>query len=109
MFNPDDPLAPPEKAFDQPWQAQALALADAMVRAGHFTPTQWAQTLGASLKNAEQSGAPDNAETYYNAVITTLEHLTETHTDITAPQRKKRRAEWEAAYHRTPHGEPVQL
>ncbi|SLN28591.1 hypothetical protein ROA7450_01184 [Roseovarius albus] len=109
MFNPDDPLAPPEKAFDQPWQAQALALADTMVRAGHFTPNQWAQTLGAALSKSEQDGAPDNAETYYNAVITALEQLTEAHTDITAPQRQVRRAAWEAAYLRTPHGQPVKL
>ncbi|WP_162932953.1 nitrile hydratase accessory protein [Roseovarius sp. EL26] len=109
MFNPERPLAPPEKAFDEPWQAQALALADTLVQAGHFTPTQWAAALGAALTTFERDGAPDTAQTYYNAVITALEQLTEAHTDISETERRQRRADWEAAYRRTPHGQPVTL
>lgn len=109
MFAPDDPLAPPQPVFDEPWQAQALALADAFVRSGRFTAGQWAGALGMALKEAEAAKAPDNLETYYCAVVTALERLSEAHAGITAEHLKDRRADWEEAYHHTPHGAPVEL
>ena len=109
MFRPDDPLAPPEAAFDEPWQAQALAIAENLVRSGVFTATAWAEALGTALKAAEARCAPDTSETYYMAVIEALEALTERKTDISDENRAARRAAWEEAYHRTPHGQPVKL
>ena len=109
MFQPDDPLSPPKPAFDEAWQAQALALADAMVKAGHFTATEWAQALGAELHHAEATGAPDTLDTYYGCVLTALEALSTEHTDIKTQDITNRRAAWEAAYQRTPHGQPVKL
>lgn len=109
MFRPEDPLAPPEPVFDEPWQAQALALADSMVQAGHFTKTAWADALGAALKSAEREGAPDTLETYYIVVLNALETLSESSAGIAAETRLQRRADWEAAYRRTPHGKPVTL
>ena len=109
MFRPDDPLSPPEAIFDEPWQAQALALADTMVQAGHFTKTVWAETLGAALKSAERNRAPDTPETYYIAVLSALETLSENVGGISTETRLQRRADWEAAYRRTPHGNPVTL
>ncbi len=109
MFQPDDPLAPPQPVFDEPWQAQALALADSMVKAGHFSAHDWAQTLGAALREAEGRGAPDTLETYYLAVVEALEALSQSQTDITQDDLSARRAAWEEAYHRTPHGQPVLL
>jgi len=92
-----------------PWQAQALALAHTMVQAGHFTATAWAKALGAALKKAEAQGASDTLETYYTAVVSALEKLSEEHVGISTQERVRRRADWEAAYHRTPHGMPVEL
>ena len=77
MFRPDDPLAPPARRFDEPWQAQALALADTMVQGGRFTATEWAEALGAALTEAEARGAPDTLNTYYTAVLVALERLCE--------------------------------
>ncbi|MGI3169122.1 nitrile hydratase accessory protein [Pseudooceanicola sp. C21-150M6] len=108
MFRPDDPLDPPSPVFDEPWQAQALALAAGLVRGGHITGSAWADTLGAELKNAEDRGAPDTLQTYYLAVLSALEALTE-QAGISPDTRQIRRAEWEAAYLRTPHGKPVTL
>ena len=108
MFRPDDPLAPPQSAFEEPWQAQALALADSLVQAGHFTATAWAETLSQELRSAEREGSPDNLDTYYNAVLSALETLTEK-AGISEETRKQRRTDWEAAYLRTPHGKPVRL
>ncbi len=109
MFQPDDPLTPPIPVFDEPWQAQALALADSMVRAGHFTAAEWAETLGRALQKADARGEPDTLATYYGAVISALEALSEARVGITGDERDQRRADWEAAYRRTPHGQPVVL
>ena len=109
MFSPDDPLAPPEPVFDAPWQAQALALADGLVRGGHVSAETWGTTLGAALKAAEAEGAPDTTETYYLAVLTALEQVTEAGVGITSEDRAVRRAAWEEAYLKTPHGRPVRL
>lgn len=109
MFRPDDPLAPPAQVFDEPWQAQGLALADAMVMAGRFTAVEWAESLGAALKEAEDLALPDTLDTYYTAVISALERLCEAHVGISGDDRELRRSAWEAAYLRTPHGQPVEL
>jgi nitrile hydratase accessory protein len=109
LFRPDDALVPPKQAFDEPWQAQALALADTMVHAGRFTATEWAGALGAALREAEAGGAPDTLESYYSAVLIALERLCEARGGISRDDRALRRAAWEAAYRRTPHGQPVKL
>lgn len=109
MFRPDDPLQPPGKVFDEPWQAQALALADNLVREGHVSANDWANALGAALRAAEASGAPDTLETYYSSVISALENIMSDHAGISAQDVSQRRSDWEAAYRRTPHGKPVVL
>jgi len=109
LFRPDDPLAPPKPEFDEPWQAQALALADTMVQAGRFTAVEWADALNAALQEAEALGAPDTLSTYYTAVVVALERLCEARTGVSGEDRALRRAAWEAAYRRTPHGQPVVL
>jgi nitrile hydratase accessory protein len=109
LFRPDDPLAPPGKAFDEPWQAQALALADTMVRSGRITATEWAEALGAALRESQAAGAPDTLESYYSAVVVALERLCEARGGVSRGDRAERRAAWEDAYRRTPHGRPVKL
>lgn len=86
-----------------------MALAGAMVQGGHFTASDWAEALGAELKYAEGNGAPDTLETYYTAVLTALENLSENRAGISTESRHRRRADWEVAYRRTPHGKPVTL
>jgi nitrile hydratase accessory protein len=109
LFRPENLLAPPRPVFDEAWQAQALALADAMVKAGHFTQTHWAEALGAALSEAEARNEPDTLATYYTAVVSALEKLSAELAGISAAELNQRRADWEAAYHRTPHGMPVEL
>jgi hypothetical protein len=84
-------------------------MADSLVQAGEFTATTWAEALGAALKAAEERGESDNAMTYYMAVIEALEILTERSIGISSEDRAVRRAAWEDAYRRTPHGRPVVL
>ena len=108
MFAPDDPLAPPSGSFAEPWQAMVLALASALIREGHTTPSDWVNALGKALKDAETAGQPDTGETYFLAALTALEDITET-IGLTAEARATRKVDWEAAYRRTPHGKPVVL
>ncbi len=104
----DDPLAPPAGVFEQPWHAQVLAIADAMVRGGHFTQKDWARELGAALKVADAKGAPDTQDSYFNAALAALETLS-AKAGLTSEVVTRRRDDWEAAYLRTPHGKPVLL
>jgi nitrile hydratase accessory protein len=105
---PDDPLAPPSGVFAEPWQATVLAMATALIRQGHFTQIDWAHALGAKLAEADKMGAPDTEDTYYNAALTALEQLIG-QAGIPPADQATRKAAWEDAYRRTPHGAPVVL
>ena len=109
MFKPDDPLAPPNAMFEEPWQAQILAIADTMVASGKFTASQWAETLGAAIIAANVAGAPDTTETYYTAALEALETLIHRETAIDAAALSKRKEDLATAYLATPHGQPVLL
>ena len=104
MFQPDEVTEP---AFDHPWQAQIMALAQTMIKTGHLEATHWAETLGAALRQAEAEGAPDTADTYNTCVLQALETVPEPH--VTAAARDTRRTQWEEAYKATRHGQPVDL
>lgn len=108
MFDPED-TRKTGRPFDEPWQAQALGMADLLVRKGVVDAVRWSEALGAALRRAEDRGAPDTAETYFLAVVETLEAVTETDGLISRDERSMRRAAWEDAYRQTPHGEPVVL
>lgn len=64
-----------DPVFDEPWQAQTLAMADSLVGSGVISSTDRARVLGAELRRAYAKGAPDDAESYYRAVLAALEHL----------------------------------
>jgi nitrile hydratase accessory protein len=109
-----DPIGPlvrrdGEPVFDEPWQAQALATALSLVEDGLFSREAWSEALGAELRRAEQAGAPDTAETYYQAVVATLERLVTDSGAASAEALAERRESWRRAYLETPHGQPVEL
>ena len=108
MFAPDDPLAPPSGTFAEPWQATVLAMAAALIREGHFSQGAWADALGTALQTEQADGLPDTEETYFLAALSALETLSEK-SGITAGERDARKTDWQDAYRRTPHGEPVTL
>ena len=109
--NPLGPLARRDggPAFDEPWQAQALATASALVERGLFSRQSWSKALGAELRRAENAGAPDTAETYYRAVVAALERLVDESGATSAEALAERREAWRRAYLDTPHGQPVVL
>ena len=98
-----------QPVFEEAWQAEALAIADTLVRQGLFSASTWSDTLGAALAEAERRGEADTQETYYRCVVDALESLIAEYGGIERESMLRTRADWEAAYHRTPHGQPVIL
>ena len=114
MRNSKQPLKPllsvdGDPVFDEPWQAQALALADTLVKQGMFSATSWSETLGKMLQKAQDSKQADNAMTYYKAVLAALEELVAGNSQVKHEDMQNMRKDWEAAYLSTPHGQPVEL
>ena len=91
--------------FAEPWQAQAFALAVRLRQEGYFTAVEWADTLGAVLRDAGE----DDGTRYYEHWLVALERLSLAKglTDLSALDG--RTDAWEDAYRRTPHGQPVEL
>jgi nitrile hydratase accessory protein len=98
-----------EPLFAEPWEAQALALAVALQQAGAFTANEWADALGAAIKRAQAAGDPDDGSTYYRHVLAALEQLVHDKGIAGFDILAARKADWVAAYERTPHGKPVEL
>ena len=100
----------PEPArFDEPWQAEALALSMALVQAGRISSAEWAASLGAAIRRAQAAGDRDDGSSYYNHVLDALEHLVIEKSIATPDALAACKEAWRAAYARTPHGQPVLL
>lgn len=95
--------------FDEPWQAEILAMADNLIAAGTISPSNWSSTLGAELANAKSAGKDDDMNTYYEAALKALEQILMINGNLDTIEINKRQKEWEAAYLATPHGHPVEL
>jgi len=95
--------------FDEPWQAQAFALAVRLSEQGYFTWKEWAAALAAELKSAADRGEPDDGSRYYHHWLATLERLVADRGLTDPAALAARKQAWTEAYLRTPHGKPVQL
>ncbi len=112
--NPARPLPgqPRDEAgpvFEEPWEAQAFALALKLHEAGHFTWSEWAEALGAEIKAAQARGDPDRGDTYYEHWLAALERLAAEKGLVPAGDLAARKAAWRQAFLDTPHGQPVAL
>lgn len=95
--------------FAEPWQAQAFALVVALQNKGVFTAQEWAQALGAEIREAVATGGCRDGSDYYERWCEALEHLLiakglASHEGVDA-----RAAAWERAAEATPHGRPILL
>ena len=97
------------QVFNEPWEAEALALSVSLRQAGHFTATEWSAALGAEIKTAQALGDPDDGTTYYRHVLAALERLVSEKGLAGRAALDQRRREWREAYRSTPHGQPVEL
>jgi len=106
------PALPHDEAgpvFAEPWQASAFALTVSLSHQGHFTWKEWAATLGEELKASAARGEPDDGSYYYHCWLAALERLVvEKGLSETAELHHFKEA-WADAFHRTPHGKPVEL
>jgi nitrile hydratase accessory protein len=96
-------------AFNEPWEALALALSVSLQRAGHFTAREWSAALGAEITAAQALGDPDDGTTYYRHVLAALERLVSEKGLAGRAALDERRRDWQEAHGRTPHGHPVEL
>ena len=95
--------------FAAPWQAQAFAMVLALHERGAFTWPQWAATLTAAIRQAQQRGDPDDGSTYWQHWLDALEQIVVDQGLGDAAQIHALEHAWEAAADRTPHGQPIEL
>ncbi len=96
-------------AFDEAWQAEALAMADTLVSNDLISAKDWSATLGECLQQATEQGLPDSHATYYQCVLNALAKLLEHSALVSAQELDQTEQDWRAAYLATPHGQPVDL
>lgn len=95
--------------FQEPWQAQAFAIALALQSRGVFAWSEWATMLGEEIRKAQAAGDPDTGATYYRHWLATLERMVSAKS-LTNPEALARTYEaWDRAADRTPHGDPIEL
>jgi nitrile hydratase accessory protein len=95
--------------FAEPWQASAFALAVSLSKRGHFTWSEWADTLGEELKASAARGEPDDGSHYYHCWLAALERLVVSKRLSDQAALLARKEAWADAYRHTPHGQPVKL
>ena len=93
-----------QRVFDEPWQAQAFALAVRLSQTGAFTSSEWTEALATQIA---ARGSDDGR--YYEAWLAALESLAAFKGLAQPAELERRRVEWDQAYRSTPHGEPVAL
>ncbi len=95
--------------FNEPWEAQAFALAVRLAEAGYFSWSEWAAVLSQEIKDAQARGDPDLGHTYYHHWLNALERLCTQKKLVPVADLLRRKEEWRLAYLHTPHGKPVEL
>ena len=95
--------------FDEPWQAQAFAMALKLHERGLFTWKEWAATLSEEIERAQGAGDPDTGATYYHHWLAALEKLVIIKGVETAGALSERKDAWDRAARATPHGRPILL
>ena len=83
-------------------------MADLLVGSGKISRTLWAETLGAEIRGLAAGGARDDRESYFRAVLAALGRLLADDGSVPPAELAERERQWERAYLRTPHGQPVE-
>ena len=103
------PAAERTRTFNEPWEAQAFAIAVALQRRGLFTREEWAAALGEEIRNAQARGDPDTGDTYYRHWLAAVERLIQEKGIASWETLIRCREAWQRAADRTPHGDPIVL
>ena len=92
----------PERPFDEPWQAQAFAIAVSLNERGLFSWSEWTRALGAELARAHE-------RTYYEVWLDALEALLRAKKLAGEGELEALADAWKHAAEATPHGQPIRL
>jgi nitrile hydratase accessory protein len=95
--------------FEEPWQAQAFAMAVSLHQRGLFTWPEWTATIADEIKRAQAAGDPDTGGTYYHHWLNALERLVAEKGVADRAMQTRYRDAWERAADATPHGQPIVL
>lgn len=98
-----------EPAFLEPWHAQVFALTVHLNEAGRFSWGDWVEQFSKTLTRHGVSRELDGGADYFNAWLETLEAILAEAGNASSREVERARRDWEEAYLRTPHGEPVHL
>jgi len=93
--------------FDEPWQAQAFALAVRLAEAGCFSWPEWSAVLSQEIRSAQEHGEAEVG--YYDLWLRALERLCVEKGLVNAADMQRRKEQWRRAYLNTPHGQPIEL
>ena len=94
--------APEPRAFEEPWQAQAFAIAVSLSERGLFSWGEWTAALGAEIARAPQ-------RPYYKCWLDTLEALLLSKGVAARGELAELAQAWMEAAEATPHGQPIVL
>ena len=95
-------MNPPDRAFAEPWHAQAFALAAALHERGLFSWSEWSQALSAEIARAPERD-------YYENWLEALEVLIAAKGAGTRVELAALAQSWLEAAEATPHGQPIVL
>jgi nitrile hydratase accessory protein len=95
--------------FEEPWQAQAFALAVRLSAQGHFSWNEWTDALASELTAAVERDEADDGSEYYHHWVAALEKLVASKGLASEADLYERKEAWADAYRHTPHGRPVEL
>ena len=98
-------LACDQRDFDEPWQAEAFALAVQLHHQGLFSWPEWSETLAAEIAKLAGRGE----ENYFLCWLNALEGLVERKAVTSRSELAFVADAWRKAYRNTPHGKPVHL
>lgn len=80
-----------------------------LVARGVLGVEEWSQALGREVRQARESGRPDDLENHYLCVLAALERLSQRKNLVASGELEDRKAAWRDAFETTPHGKPVTL
>ncbi|MCY4564798.1 MAG: nitrile hydratase accessory protein [Gammaproteobacteria bacterium] len=101
----EEAMATGQRTFDEPWQAEAFALAVQLHEQGLFSWSEWSETLGEEIAKLAERGH----ENYFLCWLNAVERLVESKAVASSAELAGIADAWREAYRNTPHGKPVHL
>jgi nitrile hydratase accessory protein len=98
-----------DAVFQEPWEAQAFAMATLLQDGGYVTAEEWTRALSDEIAAVRDRGETDDGTNYYHHWLAALETIVAEKGLIGDAELARRKAEWDEAARATPHGQPIEL